>query len=177
MKVAIGSQNPVKIEGARSAFTKVWPEQSWEVNGAEVSSGVSSQPMSDAEAIRGAGNRARRARAALDADFGVGIEGGISKVGKHYFTCGWAVVVDRDGNEGIGSSIRMIVPEKMMRLIREGKELGEVCDVIFGGENTKQHQGHFGLMTNNAITRPQAYRDGVISALASFIHPHLRELG
>ena len=175
MIVAVGSKNPVKIEGARSAFGTVWPDRDWEVKGVEVSSGVPDQPMSDAESIRGAGNRAKRSRKALDADFGVGIEGGLNKIGKHWFTCGWAVVVDREGNEGSGSSIRMVVPEKMMKLIREGKELGEVCDLIFDGVNTKQHQGHFGLMTNNAITRPQAYRDGVISALANFVHPHLRD--
>ena len=175
MIVAVGSKNPVKVEGTRSAFAAIWPSKKWEVRGVAVSSSVPAQPMSDAESIRGAGNRARRSREAPDADFGVGLEGGIQKVGEHHFTCGWAVVVDREGHEGIGSSIRMIVPEKMMRLIREGRELGEVCDVFFNGENTKQHQGHFGLMTNNAITRPVAYRDAVISALASFLHPHLRE--
>jgi len=157
------------------AFETIWPGKKWEFRGIEVSSGVTDQPMNDAESIHGAGNRAKRSREELAADFGVGLEGGIQKVGDHHFTCGWAVVVDREGNEGIGSSIRMIVPEKMMRLIREGRELGEVCDVFFNGENTKQKQGHFGLMTNNAITRPAAYRDAVISALASFIHPHLRE--
>lgn len=30
-------------------------------------------------------------------------------------------------------------------------------------------------MTKDAVTRAHGYRDGVISALVTFIHPHLRE--
>ncbi len=53
------------------------------------------------------------------------------------------------------------------------KELGEALDKIFNRINTKQAEGHFGLMTNKVITRTQGYRDGVIMALARFIQPQL----
>lgn len=172
-KVAVGSKNPVKVEAVRLAFQAIWPDEKWIVEGVSVESGISDQPMSDDECISGAGNRARRSIDVLKSDFGVGLEGGIQKIGKHFFVCGWIVVVDQSENEGIGSTIKIIVPEKMIQLIQEGKELGDVCDIIFGGENTKQAEGHFGLMTNNAVTRTSGYRDGIISALASFVHPHL----
>lgn len=173
MKVAIGSKNPVKIAAVQEAFEKVWPGRSFEFDGVEVLSGVSDQPMSDEESITGATNRARRAREQKDADFGVGLEGGIQKIGERWFDCGWIVVTDRDGKLGVGSSIRMIVPQKMMALILSGKELGEVVDIVFGTKNAKQAEGHFGLMTNKGVTRKDGYRDGVIAALPIFITSHV----
>lgn len=173
MKVAVGSENPVKLAAVREAFQAVWPETSWEVEAVKVGSGVSKQPLSDEEAIRGARNRAQRAREQSQADYGVGLEGGLQKIGDHYFDCGWIVVVTRQGHEGIGSSIKILTPPKMVSLIEQGMELGEANDVVFQRTNSKQAEGHFGLMTNNRITRAQGYRDGVVSALARFLHPEL----
>lgn len=173
-KVAVGSKNPVKIEAVRMAFTDVWPDIEWEVMDSDVTSGVSDQPMSDKESIKGATQRAKRSRKLLDADFGVGLEGGLQKHGKEYVDSGWIVVVAKDGKVGIGSSVRMHTPHKMMKMvIEEGKELGEVCDIVFKRQNTKQAEGQFGLMTKNLITRTEGYRQGVISALVRFIHPDL----
>jgi inosine/xanthosine triphosphatase len=173
-KVAVGSKNPVKIEAVRLAFKDVWPEIEWEVIGTDVSSGVSNQPMSDRESIKGATNRAKRSRKLHNADFGVGLEGGLQKVGKDYVDAGWMVVVSKDGRLGIGSTVKMHTPHKMMRMVlEEGKELGEVCDIFFKRKNTKQAEGQFGLMTKNLITRTEGYRHGVISALVRFIHPDL----
>lgn len=173
MKVAVGSKNPVKIESVKQAFEIIFPDKKWEVFGADVKSGVSNQPMSDEESIRGARNRAKKALKELNADFGVGLEGGMQKIKGKWYECGWMAIVDKKGNEGIGSSVRMQVPEKMMHFIRKGMELGDVNDIVFKKKNTKHGDGHFGLMTKNAITRTIGYRDGVIAALTRFIHPNL----
>ncbi|OGE32184.1 hypothetical protein A2631_05730 [Candidatus Daviesbacteria bacterium RIFCSPHIGHO2_01_FULL_44_29] len=171
MKVAVGSKNPVKVEAVTIAFAKVWPAENLEIEGVEVSSGVSAQPMSDKESIKGAINRARRALKLLGADFGVGLEGGIQKIGNKWFDCGWLVVIDKQGRTGIGSTVRMSVPPVMVQLIKKGKELGEACDITFNRVNTKHAEGHFGLMTKNHITRTSGYVDGVISALGHFMIP------
>ena len=173
MKVAVGSQNPVKIEAAHLAFAALWPDEQWEISGATVESGVSAQPMSDEESIEGARNRAHAARDVLGADYGVGLEGGLQKIGDHYFDCGWAVVVNCAGVEGIGSTVKIMTPPKIMTLIYSGLELGHANDQVFGAVNSKQAEGHFGLMTNNIITRTQGYRDGLIVALARFVHEQL----
>lgn len=173
MRVAVGSRNPVKVEAVRQAFERVWPEQAWEVQGVEVPSGVSNQPMSDEESIRGAHNRASGAISALDADYGVGLEGGMQHTGDQWLDCGWIAVVDRQGRKGLGSTIKMVVPERMVRMIHEGLELGEVIDIVFERQNSKQAEGHFGLMTRKALTRTSGYADGVIAALARFVQPHL----
>ena len=60
-------------------------------------------------------------------------------------------------------------------MAKKGAELGHVDDMVFITRNSKQGDGHFGLMTKNALTRTSAYRDGVISALVRFINPQLFE--
>lgn len=171
--VAVGSQNPVKIAATRQAFGCLWPDQPVNVVGVAVVSGVAAQPMSDAESVAGARRRAHLARQALDADFGAGLEGGLQETDGWWFDCGWVVVTDRAGREGIGATLKMAVPPRLLALIRRGMELGEAIDEVFGTQNAKQAQGHFGLMTNNAVTRTEAYTHGVISALARFTHGEL----
>lgn len=173
MKVAVGSKNPVKIEAVRLAFEKVWPDKKWVVEGVEVGSGVSNQPMSDLESIKGATTRAKRAINVLKADYGVGLEGGLQKIKNEWFDCGWIVVIDKNGGMGIGSTIRMRTPKRMMEMVKKGMELGEVNDLIFRRVNSKQEEGHFGLMTKNVLTRTSAYSDGVVAALSYFLHTHL----
>ncbi|KXK11119.1 MAG: Non-canonical purine NTP phosphatase [Microgenomates bacterium OLB23] len=173
MKIAVGSKNPVKISAVKLAFEKVFPHESWVVEGIEVPSGVSDQPMSDIESIKGARARAMQSRDALHADYGVGIEGGLQQIDSEWFDCGWIVILDKNGIEGIGSSVRMHTPNKMIAMVKEGMELGHVNDVLFGIENSKHGDGHFGLMTHNAITRTSGYTEGVIAALARFIRPEV----
>lgn len=173
MKVAIGSKNPVKIQSVKEAFELAWPNKKWQFIGVDVKSGVSDQPMSDLESIKGAKTRAKRALKALDGDFGVGLEGGLQKVGKDWFDAGWIAVINKAGQVGIGSTVRMITPSKMMKLIKGGMELGLVNDKLFGINNSKHGDGHFGLMTNNIITRSSGYRDGVVTALVRFLKPEV----
>lgn len=174
MKIVVGSKNPVKIAAVREAFEKVFPDEQWKVIGVEVASGVPNQPMSDTESIQGARNRAMRAmQEANSADYGVGLEGGLQKVDGEWFDCGWIVIRDKDGIEGVGSTVRIVTPAKLMNLIHKGIELGIANDMVFKTKNAKVAGGHFGNMTNNAITRTSGYRDGVIAALARFITPDL----
>jgi inosine/xanthosine triphosphatase len=173
MLVAVGSQNPVKIESVRLAFVTVWPAEDWAVRGCSVASGVADQPMTDDEARQGARTRAVNAIATLNADYGVGLEGGLQQLDDLWFNSGWVHIVDANGRLGIGSTLKMIVPPALMKLVLAGHELGHACDLLFDGTNTKQGIGHFGLMTDNAIHRTGAFRDAVIAALASFLHPEL----
>jgi inosine/xanthosine triphosphatase len=173
MKIAVGSLNPVKVEAVKLAFSAAWPKKNFNVKGFQVASGVRNQPMSDLEAIKGARTRARQSLQLASADFGVGIEGGIQKIGLSWFDCGWVVVLNCNGLEGIGSTARIITPPAMITLIKQGLELGDVVDHFFKTSNAKQNEGHFGLMTNRLITRTSGYRDGVIMALVRFLHPNL----
>ena len=175
MKVAVGTTNPAKINAVKAAFDKIWPDETWDVVGVGVTSGVSDQPLSARESIKGATTRAKKVLEHEKADYGVGLEGGVHKIESHWFDCGWMVVIDKEGTTGIGTSIWMETPPKMMKMVHEGMELGHIDDKLFGTKNSKQGTGHFGLITNDALTRSDMYRDGVISALSRFMHPEVYE--
>ena len=81
MHIVVASRNPVKVDATRRAFNELFPEVSLEVGSVEVESGVSDQPVSDEETRRGARTRAMNAsQAEPDADFWVGMEGGIEVI-------------------------------------------------------------------------------------------------
>lgn len=179
MKIAVGSENPTKINAARIAFEKAFPQETIEVIGVKVSSGIPDQPRGYTQTIEGATNRAQRALQTVnDADFGIGEEGGMQEMDlgnghTQWFETGWCVVVNTKGKAGIGSSIHMEVPKKMMKHIHKGKELGEATDIEFNVIEAGKNAGFFGLMTNGAIDRTAAYADGILSALTRFLHTDL----
>jgi inosine/xanthosine triphosphatase len=172
-KVKVGSQNQVKVECVRQAFGAVWPDTAWDVAGCSVKSGVLEQPLHEQETSVGATNRARAALARDDADFGVGLEGGLVRSQGRWMERGWVVVVNRKGLEGIGATAQISIPEQFYRQMQRGQTLGEICDQEFGTTGIGQGVGYFGLMTNHAVTRTSAYRDAVAFALAIFVHPQL----
>lgn len=172
----VGTLNPVKINAVKSAFETVWPDCLWQVQGVAVPSGVSNQPISPAEGLQGARNRAHRAlESSSSADYGIGLEGGLEETDGLWFDCGWCVIVDREGKEGISTSARIPTPESMMKYIREGKELGEALDLMHNRTNIKQQEGHVGILTNTIVTRTDIYKDAAIIALGRFLHPELFE--
>ena len=85
MKIIVGSQNPVKIKAVENSFQKVFGN--CEIAGALVRSGVSDMPMSFKETVEGAKIRAKEA--IVDADFGVGLEGGFEKTDIGVFLFGF----------------------------------------------------------------------------------------
>lgn len=173
MKIAVGSTNPTKINATKLAFRKMFPGKQIMVIGISVSSGIPDQPMSATEALTGAKNRARRALKKTRADFGIGLEGGMQKIHKYWIETGWCAIVDTKGNLGIGSSIHMQVPPKLLRHIKKGKELGQATDIEFATIESGKKTGFFGLMTNGKISRTKGYADGIIAALTRFLHPQL----
>ncbi len=141
MKVVVGSNNPVKIEATKLAFEKVWPDEKFEVIGFDIESGVSAQPMSAEESLKGARNRAKMAFEKMKADFAVGAEGGLEEINGKWFDCGWIVVVDKKGNEGVGTSVRMETPIRFMeKVLKEGMEIGDIDDNFFKKKAKKNKQ-------------------------------------
>jgi non-canonical (house-cleaning) NTP pyrophosphatase len=51
--------------------------------------------------------------------------------------------------------------------------LGSAIDLVFKITNSKQNEGHFGVMTKGIIKRQDAYREGVVVALSRFIRPEI----
>lgn len=174
--VSVGSKNPVKIQAVESAFESFWPELDLKVVGHDVASGVSNQPMSDEESRKGATNRAKAALAAEEqAAYGVGLEGGLQDIDGRWTDTQWVVIVNRAGKTGVGQSVRVQVPDKMMKLIHDGMELGDVIDQVFQQTNMKQAGGYMNEVTRGLINRQQQGFGAVVTALAPFAYPDLFE--
>ncbi|KAL6871283.1 NTPase [Trichoderma novae-zelandiae] len=182
-RVVVASRNPVKISAAREAFRGMFPSADFSFTGLNVPSGVADQPMTDAETLQGARNRAQNARdAEPQADYWVGIEGGVDDSGDSMETFAWVVVLGRAktaGSElaseapgvrrmGRARTAAFFQPEEVARLVRGGMELGPADDEVFGSENSKLHSGSIGLLTGDLINRSAYYVPAVIGALIPF---------
>ena len=167
-RVAVGSLNPVKVGAARAILHHLAPGA--RVDGVAVASGVSEQPWGDEETIRGALARALAARSAVDADWGIGIEGGvIAMVDGGVRTCAWAAIVSRDGRQGIGGSLSLELPPRVAALVRSGLELGHAMDQVTGTQDVKRGLGAVGILTSGLVTRQRAYETLVAYAAAPLI--------
>lgn len=167
------STNPVKINASRGGFEKMFPNEKFEVSGVSAPSGVSDQPMSSDETLEGATNRAANARKSEpNADYWVGLEGGVEEIDGEMRTVVWAVVLSKE-RMGKARAASFVVPSEIARLIKEGVELGHADDQVFGTTNSKQQGGAIGILTKNAINRTSVYQDGVILALIPFLNPDL----
>ena len=172
--IIVASQNPVKINATLTSFQKMFPDEAFDAEGISVPSGVSDQPMSSVETIQGAMNRAKNARERQsDADYWVGIEGGIedTDVGMQCFA--WVIVLGRDTRIGRGQTAVFYVPIEVADLVRDGIELGHADDQVFGRSNSKQQNGAIGLLTDDAVDRTSYYVQAVIMALVPFKNPTL----
>ncbi len=170
--LVVASTNPVKIQAALDGFGSMFPADEFSARGIAVASGVSDQPMSDAETLRGALNRVARAQSeAPDADYWVGMEGGVEDRGE-LEAFAWIVVADRQ-RVGKSRTATFYLPEETARLVRQGIELGHADDQVFGRSNSKQQNGSVGLLTGDALDRTAFYTQAVILALIPFKNPSL----
>lgn len=166
--LVIASTNPVKIQAAVNGFQRLFPGSELNVVAANVPSEVAHQPLSDEETLRGALNRSANAQAMHpNADYWIGIEGGIQPIGQEMTAFAWIVVRTRK-MIGKGRTGTFLLPPAVAELIRQGKELGEADDIVFGRTSSKQENGAVGLLTDNVIDRAQLYEHAIILALIPF---------
>jgi inosine/xanthosine triphosphatase len=172
-KIVIASTNPVKIQAVCWGFQRMFPQEMFHFDMVSTLSGVSDQPASDAETLQGALNRAANAQSRLpQADYWVGVEGGIEDLGGEMAAFAWIVVRSLQ-QCGKGRTGTFFLPPAVAELVRQGKELGEADDIVFGRSNSKQENGAIGLLTGDVIDRAQLYEPAVVMALIPFRNPQL----
>ena len=166
--IAVGSTNPVKLSAARAVIAPLAPAATFAA--IAVASSVRDQPWGDEETQRGALTRARAARASAEADFGVGLEGGVVEAPDGSLrTCAWAAVVDAHGVESVGGSLSMPLPPAVERSIREGLELGDAMDRLVRQRGTKHGVGAVGILTDGLVDRQRAYEPMLAYALTKWV--------
>lgn len=171
--IVVASTNPVKARAVLGAFQRMFPTETFQIETISVPSGVADQPLSDEETRRGARNRARAARAQVpDANYWVGVEGGVGTEDGGMAAFAWIVVLS-GGATGQSRTASFDLPAEVVRLIRDGIELGHADDIVFGRDNSKQKNGAVGLLTGDVIDRAGLYEQAVVLALIPFKNPAL----
>ena len=164
MYVAVGSENPTKI----AAVERVLSDASH--TAVPVGSGVPEQPWGRDETVEGARNRAIGALDATDADYGVGIEGGVAErpTPGGLWLVMWAAVTDgTDTHFGAGPSIRL--PDTVADRLHDGEELGPILDDELGREELGKQEGAIGVYTAGRVSRADALHDAVAGAFGPFL--------
>jgi inosine/xanthosine triphosphatase len=174
--IGVGSTNPVKIGAVLDGFVRMFPGIEFSVRGCPAESGVSAQPMSDAETLEGATRRANNARILdVGADYWVGVEGGCEARFGEVLTFAWIVVIARNSDAvGKGRTGAFCLPSDVADLVLQGIELGDADDRVFGRRNSKQENGAVGLLTGDVMDRRSYYESAVILALIPFKNRDLK---
>ena len=193
--VAVGSTRRPKLDAVRAALGEIKGRlgpagAEFEIAGREVPSGVGHTPRSREELMAGARNRAETlhqiARAeGRDWKFCVGLEGGLDVVldgaaesgRRHVFLESWAYVLESGTGRGaFGQSGGVLLPESLAAEVLEGGvELSRAIDAFAGSAGIRDAQGAWGILTDNLITRQDAFRIGVINAFAPFFNRAIYE--
>ena len=171
MYVIVGSTSPVKVEATKQAFNSFFEEA--KVKGLDVPSGLRPFPLSDEETLRGALNRARlSAEAEPGAEYYVGIEGGLSRLGDWMIVKQLAVVAS-EGEVGVGASPGYVLPDRLYKLIVNAADAAgrKAIDEYFHEPEVLSKQGPIGVLTDGRLSRTQASVEAVVCALTRFINP------
>ncbi len=165
MIISVGSTNPTKIKAVKRVASRLFDD--FKVVSIKTSSGVSDMPMSDEETINGAINRANNSL--NNADYGIGIEGGVNDTSNGMFLSAW-VVVTNGHKTGIACTSKILLPEKIASELRRGRELGPLMDELTGIKGVKHSSGTIGLLTNGLINRSEAFESALIAAFMQIIN-------
>lgn len=170
MRVAIGSQNPVKLEAVNQAFGLYFDEI--EIVPVSVDSGVQPFPMSQQETLTGAQNRAQQAWEVNNSiDYAVGIEAGVFSIETHFLVQGFAAI-RRDEEVGLGCSVAFEVSPNLIAKIDPSSDRSkQTIEQLLGRSDIFHQEGVVGVLTQNHLTRTQILRDAVICALPRFLLP------
>ena len=199
--IAVGSKRGPKLnavtEALQSFSAALARDGQFETLGVEVESGVSHTPASRDELMRGARQRAEALQEiALQREvawqYFVGLEGGVDVVKegestdemprhpgmrqngqRRVFLESWAYV--SDGARGYyGRSGSIELPEALAHdVVENSVELAVAIDRFAGAVGIRDAQGAWGVLSNNFISRQEAFRVAVIAAFAPFYNSRM----
>ena len=177
LRVIVGSKNPVKVGCTREAFSQAFGNVGL-VEGVDALSNIPAQPRSEEETLLGAKNRTTHAKSLFpEADYWVGIEGGVDEDPQGMYAFAWIYVLHRSGKSSQSQTGTFYLPPRVVALIQDGMELGHADDLVFQAQNSKQKGGSVGLLTHGLITREEYYQQAMVLALIPFLNESLYPAG
>ena len=173
---------------------------SMDLHGFAVESGVRDQPFGDEETKEGAQNRAKAAYKAYRSKhgkhphFAVGMEGGLEWMNDEtsLYCMAWMAVYgkrqafvvelfasqaattyfgDKKPIFGLAKTASFTIPPAIAEHVREGMELGDADDKVFGRVKSKHGSGTVGILTDGHIDRSEYYEHAIILAMTPWIRP------
>ncbi len=164
-QVAVGSTNPTKGEAVRRAFA--------ELDGAEPSlravstPETAAQPWGEEQTREGALVRARAALSTVaDADWGIGLEGGLVRDETAILVTSWIAACRHDGTTATARTAGFYLPPSVAAAVLDGVELTAAWHRIAGHEAIGRKGGTVGLLTGGVLPRSRLYADAVLLAVA-----------
>jgi inosine/xanthosine triphosphatase len=180
MKINVASNNPVKIEAVKELVRSYDFLKNAEVDGLKINSGVSEQPKSLEETVKGAINRAKSAFS--NCVYSFGIESGLMQVPQTKTgSMDFCVCAIYDGIQyHLGLSCAFEFPTKVTEMIHElGVDANEAFYRCGLTKNRKlgSSEGAIGMLTRGRITRKDYTKQAIQMALIHLENSHLYQDG
>ena len=173
--INVGSKNPIKIGAVREVIRQYSFLNPFYFNSLEVSSGVSEQPMSLEEAVKGARKRAENSF--VECDYSIGLESYLSKIpnsNKFMDKCFCEIY---DGNKFYsGESEGFVIPPVLANLILEkGLDLSQAAKRagLTGSEKIGNEKGIINILSGGRFVRADQIKSALKMALVELENPHL----
>lgn len=164
-RVAVGSTNPAKTEAVRQAF-----EALDDIGGftlvAVACDTDTAQPWGESATRSGALARAEAARADEEADWGIGLEGGLVNDDKGVLVTSWIAACQADAAPALVRSAGFYLPRPVAERVRTGVTLEEAWQRLDGRQAIGRDSGTVGALSGERFDRTRLYREAVILAVA-----------
>ena len=160
LSVAVGSNNPVKVEAVRSVMERIYGKV--RVIPVSVSSNVADQPWGW-ETVKGAWNRA--VAALMDCDLSVGVEAGVFERYDGLYDIQHCVVMDKGGRVTYGAGPAFRYPDKVADLVRSGFTVGDAVMSVFHVRDQGDAEGAIGILTQGLLDRKKLTEQAVMAAM------------
>jgi non-canonical (house-cleaning) NTP pyrophosphatase len=142
IKIAIGTNSAYKINAIRKALYELDFEFTEEST--DVDSGISEQPKSQGETIKGSVNRAQNALKNLPtSDIGIGVEFGYEPIDDRYHMVCWASIVTKNGKVFSEQSSTLELPKVLREALINGKDVSDTLDEVFAKLEDKERNRIF----------------------------------
>ncbi len=174
LSVAVGTTNKVKVDAVREILKEYAHLAEANVRSVKTESGVSDQPKSLEETIRGAMNRAQSARG--DSTYGFGIESGLMSVPKtksgFMDVCACAIYDGTEFHLGLSSAWEFPDPNVTKLMTEQGMNMSEAINHTGMTSNAEigAAEGAIGILTKGRVDRKEYSKQAIRMALIHIDH-------
>ena len=173
IKILVASRNPVKELATREAMQMLLGNNDFIVmlSDTEIDSGVSAQPLSQAETAKGAITRLQAINKTAGFDYFIAIEGGIFSLDVEngsttWFECACAAVSTKGSPKpAIAFAPAYPIPQAFIPHLKAGKDLTEVMNIVTGLSDIGKANGFNGWLTGDQLDRKEGSALAVLLAL------------